>query len=77
MASHGSPVADSARIAAALINSFALLLVLASWAAWRGPAIIEVWLEMEFDLINLFNLFCSEVGISDWGYVYASFPFAF
>ena len=52
VASHGSPVADSARIAAALINSFALLLVLASWAAWGGPAIIEVWLEMEYDLNN-------------------------
>ena len=45
VASRGSPVAYSALFAAALIiNSFAVLLVLASWAAWRGPAKIGIGL---------------------------------
>ena len=66
MASRGSPVADSALVAAAMeINSFAALLLVASWAALKRPAKIEIWLGMEFDLGRLFNLFVSDYRSSD------------
>ena len=66
VASRGSPVADSALVAAAMgINSFAMLLLVASLAALRRPAKIGIWLGMEFDLYRLFNLLVSEYGSSD------------
>ena len=66
VASGGLPVADSALIAAAMgITSFAVLLWVASLTALGGPAKIEIWLVIEFDLDNLFDLFVAEYGNSD------------
>ena len=53
VASRGLPVAYSALFGAALIvNSFAVLLVLASWAAWGVPAYIEICLMIADSLMR-------------------------